>query len=279
MGIRIGPLELSCPVILGSGVAGNGEFVPEFFDVRRLGAFVTKGLTIEPRGGHPPPRLAGVPGGMVNAIGLQNVGVERFVREKWPLLKGWGIPIIANLYGFSLDEAAKLAECLEAAEGLSGLEVNLSCPNVHGGGREVGDDPDAASRWIEAVRRKTRRCVIAKLPPSGSRPVEVARAVERAGADAICVGNTLRVFPVHPVTGGPLLSNGFGGFSGPALKPLVLGQIRFLREEVKCAIVACGGVRRPADVRDYLAAGAAAVEVATLHLFNPRAVAKLAPAS
>lgn len=276
MTIRIRSLTLSNPVIVASGVAGNGEFLREFVDVRTLGAFVTKGITVEPRRGNPPPRLSYSPGGMVNSIGLMNIGVEAFLKDRWPALRAWGIPIIANLYGFSMDEYPALAGRLEAAVELVALEINLSCPNVEGGGREVGDDPARAANLIARVRGKSSKPLIAKLAPGGAGLPDVSKALAAAGADAICIGNTLRVHPVSPATGEPLLGNGFGGFSGPALKPIVLRHLNEIRKAVDLPLIAAGGVRNVRDARDYLRAGACAVEIGTANLFNPRVAAQIA---
>ncbi|MBI2061960.1 MAG: dihydroorotate dehydrogenase [Nitrospirae bacterium] len=273
--IVIGPLSLPNPVIIASGIAANGEFLPDFFDVRLLGGFVTKGITLQPRPGNPPPRVACVPGGMVNSIGLQNIGIEAFLRDRWPALREWGIPIIANVYGFSPAEYEELTSRLESADELAAIEVNLSCPNVQGGGREVGEDPEAAAQLIRQVRTRTKKTIIAKLAPGDPRLVDVARAIEGAGADAICLGNTLRIRPVDEA-GRPVVGNEFGGLSGPALKPLVLKHLKEIGSSLRIPIIATGGVRRAADVRDYLSAGAVAVEIGTANLFDPRIAAKIA---
>ena len=265
-------LLLKNPVMTASGTFGYGTEYSDFVDIQRLGAIVCKGTTLEPREGNPQPRLAETPAGLLNSIGLQNIGVEALIKEKAPLWASWQVPVIVNIAGESIDDYARLAARLDGVVGVSGLEVNVSCPNVKSGGMEFGTDPKAAASVTRAVKKATSMPVIVKLTPNVTNIVEIAEAVADAGADVLCLINTLRGMAIDVSARKPSLGNICGGLSGPAIKPVALYMVYQVAGRVKLPIVGCGGIMSARDALEFIMAGASAVEVGTAQFVNPRAL-------
>ncbi len=262
---------LANPVMTASGTFGYGTEYGHLLDIQRLGAIVCKGTTLEPREGNPQPRLAETPSGVLNSIGLQNTGVEALVKEKAPLWADWQVPVIVNIAGETVEEYARLAARLDKVAGVSGLEVNISCPNVAAGGAEFGINPDSAARVTGAVRKATSLPVMVKLTPNTGDIVGVAVAVAEAGADSVSLINTLKGMVVDTVKRRPLLGNVFGGLSGPAIKPVALYMVYQVAGAVSVPVVGCGGIMSAADAIEFIMAGASAVQVGTASLTSPRA--------
>ena len=265
-------LRLNNPVMTASGTFGYGTEYAEFVDIQRLGAIVCKGTTLEPREGNPQPRLSETPSGLLNSIGLQNIGVEALVKEKAPLWASWQVPVIVNIAGESIDDYNSLAARLDRVAGVSGLEVNIGCPNVKSGGMEFGTDPRAAAAVTAAVKKASSLPVIVKLTPNVTSIVEIAEAVVDAGADALCLINTLKGMAIEVSTRKPSLGNICGGLSGPAIKPVALHMVYQVANRVKLPIVGCGGIMSAQDALEFIMAGASAVEVGTAQFVNPRAL-------
>jgi dihydroorotate dehydrogenase (NAD+) catalytic subunit len=265
-------LLLKNPVMTASGTFGYGTEYSDFVDVQRLGAIVCKGTTLQPREGNPQPRLAETPSGLLNSIGLQNIGVEALIREKAPLWASWQVPVIVNIAGESIDEYARLAARLHGVAGVSGLELNISCPNVKSGGMEFGVDPGAAASVTAMVKKASSLPVIVKLTPNVTSIVEIAQAVADAGADVLCLINTLRGMAIDVSARKPALGNICGGLSGPAIKPVALHMVYEVAGRVKVPIVGCGGIMSARDALEFIMAGASAVEVGTAQFVNPRAL-------
>ncbi len=274
LSVELGGLRLQNPVVTASGCSGYGEELAEFYDLSCLGAITTKSVTLRPREGHPPPRLAETRAGMLNAIGLANVGLEAFIAEKLPGLARFDVPVIVNVAGSTREEYLEVVRALDAEEGVSGIELNVSCPNVKQGGMEFGVDPAILAKLVEAVRGEVSRAtLIVKLSPNVTDIAETARAAVDAGADALSLINTLRGMAVDPWRGGAVLSNVVGGLSGPAIKPVALYMVRRTWEEVAgprgVPILGLGGVQFVEDVVRFLRAGATAVAVGTGNFINP----------
>jgi dihydroorotate dehydrogenase (NAD+) catalytic subunit len=265
-------LLLKNPVMTASGTFGYGTEYADFVDIRRLGAIVCKGTTLEPREGNPQPRLAETPAGLLNSIGLQNIGVEALIKEKATVWASWQVPVVVNIAGESVDDYARLAARLDKVAGVSGLEVNIGCPNVKSGGMEFGTDPKAAASVTKAVRRASSLPVMVKLTPNVTSIVEIAEAVADAGADALCLVNTLRGMAIDVSARKPSLGNICGGLSGPAIKPVALYMVYQVAGSVKLPIVGCGGIMSAQDALEFIMAGASAVEVGTAQFVNPRAL-------
>jgi dihydroorotate dehydrogenase (NAD+) catalytic subunit len=263
---------LKNPVMTASGTFGYGMEYADFVDIQRLGAIVCKGTTLEPREGNPQPRLAETPAGLLNSIGLQNIGVEALIKEKAPLWASWQVPVIVNIAGESIDDYARLAARLDGVVGVSGLEVNVSCPNVKSGGMEFGTDPKAAASVTRAVKKATSMPVIVKLTPNVTNIGEIAEAVADAGADVLCLINTLRGMAIDVSARKPSLGNICGGLSGPAIKPVALYMVYQVAGRVKLPIVGCGGIMSAQDALEFIMAGASTVEVGTAQFVNPRAL-------
>lgn len=269
LGVKIGPLELKNPVMTASGTFGYGlEFEP-FVDLSRLGAVVVKGLSLEPRPGNPPPRIVETAGGMLNAIGLQNIGIRAFIQEKMPLLRQLGVTVIANIFGETIDEYRRVAAMLDTVAGIAGIEVNISCPNVKKGGIAFGADPDMAADVTRQVRRETKLPLIIKLTPNVTDITEIAFAAEAAGADAISLINTVTGMSVDIETRRPRLANVTGGLSGPAIKPIAMRMVWQTAQALKIPIIGAGGIRTAADAIEFLITGASAVEIGTANFINP----------
>jgi dihydroorotate dehydrogenase (NAD+) catalytic subunit len=262
-------LTLPNPVGLASGTAGYGFELEQLVAIDRLGALYTKGTTVAPRGGNPPPRIAETGGGMLNSIGLQNPGIDVVARDYAPRWRGWTIPVIVNLAGGSIDEYMHCAHALEPVPEVAGIELNISCPNI-AGGLDFGRDPVAAARLVGAVRAITERCVIVKLSPNVTDIAAVARAVEDAGADALSAVNTYIGKKIHRTTGRSVLPLGTGGLSGPAIQPLALAAVAAVCEAVHIPVIGVGGIIDAASARDFLTVGARAVQVGTATFVNPQ---------
>lgn len=265
-------IELDNPVIPASGTFGFGYEFAELYDINCLGTFSFKGTTKEPRFGNPTPRIAECESGMINAVGLQNPGVEAVINEELPKLKKcFSKPVMANVSGFSVEEYAYTCELLDAQEQVGWLEVNVSCPNVHGGGMSFGTSPEAAAQVTKAVKAVTKKPVIIKLSPNVTDIVSIAKACEQAGADAVSLINTLLGMRIDLKTRKPVIANKMGGFSGAAIKPVALRMVYQVSEAVDIPIVGMGGISNARDVVEMIMAGATAVEIGAANLVNPYA--------
>lgn len=269
--VRLGPLELKNPVIAASGTFGYGEEYASLVDLNRLGAVVVKGLSLKPMAGNPPPRIVETPGGMLNAIGLANIGVEAFLKEKLPRLRGVDTQVIVNIYGHHIDEYGELASALKGVPGIAALEVNISCPNVECGGMAFGVDPEVSARVTERVVRNTDKPVIVKLSPNVTDIRVIAGAVEGAGAHAVSLINTLTGMAIDVERRRPVLANGVGGLSGPAIKPVAVRMVYQVSRAVRIPVIGLGGIMDHRDALEFLLAGASAVQVGTANFVNPRA--------
>jgi len=269
--VNIGGIELRNPVMTASGTFGYGSEFEKLIDLNRLGAIIVKGLSLEPSGGNPPPRIVETPCGMLNAIGLENVGLAAFVKEKLPFLKRLETSIFVNIYGKSVVEYAELAARLDDIEDVSGIEVNISCPNVKSGGLAFGAYPDSASEVVSAIRDKTEKPMMVKLSPNVTDITQIAQSVEAAGADSISLINTLTGMVIDIETRRPKLANITGGLSGPAIKPVALRMVWQVAQNVKIPVIGVGGIMTAEDALEFLIAGAVAVQVGTANFINPHA--------
>lgn len=264
-------LRLRNPVMTASGTFGYGTEYSRLFDIQRLGAIVCKGTTLEPREGNPQPRLVETASGMLNSIGLQNIGVDALIKEMAPLWAGWQVPVIVNIAGETTGEYAELASRLEGVAGISGIEVNISCPNIKAGGAEFGADPGPAAEVTAAVRQATSLPLLVKLTPNTTDIAEVAVAVAGAGADAISLINTLKGMAIDITRRRPLPGSITGGLSGPAIKPVALYMVYEVAGAVEVPVVGGGGIATAEDAIEFIMAGASAVQVGTASFTNPRA--------
>ncbi|MDR1603545.1 MAG: dihydroorotate dehydrogenase [Gracilibacteraceae bacterium] len=269
--VKLGPLSLRNPVLTASGTYGFGEEYAPYCPTRLLGAVVVKGLTPRPRLGNPPPRLAETPAGLLNAVGLENPGLEEFLRSYLPRLRALDTAVIVNIAGFSVADYALLARALSGQAGVAALEVNISCPNVAHGGLAFGADPAAAEEVLRAVREATPLPVIAKLSPNVTDIQAMARAAERGGADIISLINTLLGLAIDIHSRRPLLGNITGGLSGPAVKPVALRMVYQVYEAVQLPLIGMGGISTWEDAVEFMLAGAGAVAVGTANFTNPGA--------
>jgi dihydroorotate dehydrogenase (NAD+) catalytic subunit len=264
-------LRLINPVMTASGTFGYGMEYEHLFNVQKLGAIVCKGTTLEPREGNPQPRIAETDNGMLNSIGLQNIGLDALINEKAPVWAGWQVPVIVNIAGRTIDDYAELARKLDKVPGIAGLEVNISCPNVKVGGAEFGANAESAAKVTEAVRKATNLPVIVKLTPNTAEIVRIAQAVAAAGADALCLINTVKGMAINIKTRKPMLGNGYGGLSGPAIKPVALYMVYEVFKSVNIPVIGCGGITNANDAIEFFMAGATAIQVGTASFMNPRA--------
>lgn len=273
--VDLGGIALRNPVLTASGTFGYGtEFAP-FLDLRRLGGIVTKSLTLEPRAGNLPPRIAETRGGMLNAIGLENVGVEVFLREKLPALHA-DVVVVASVFGTEIEHYAEVARRLSASQRVAGLEVNASCPHVKSGGIEFGQNPNLLAELVRAVRRASTRPLLVKLSPNVTSIAEMARVCEGEGADAISLINTLQALDVDIETRRPVLHNVLGGLSGPAILPIALRMVWQASRAVAIPICGIGGIGTAEDAIKFLICGATAVQVGTASYLNPMAAGEVA---
>jgi dihydroorotate dehydrogenase (NAD+) catalytic subunit len=264
-------LLLSNPVMTSSGTFGYGTEYAELFDVQRLGAIVCKGTTLEPREGNLQPRLFETTAGLLNSIGLQNIGVKALIKEKAPVWAGWRVPVIVNIAGDSIDDYAQLARELDGIDGISGIEVNISCPNVSAGGAAFGTYPGPAAAVTRAVRAATSLPVIVKLTPNTADVGEVAAAVVEAGADAVSLINTLKGIAIDIEKRRPVIGNIICGYSGPALKPVALAMVYEVAGVVDVPVIGCGGITSAGDALEFIMAGASTIQVGMATFSNPRA--------
>jgi dihydroorotate dehydrogenase (NAD+) catalytic subunit len=262
-------LRLRNPVLVASGTFGYGTEYQKLVDIQRLGAICSKGTTPRPRRGNAMPRIAETPAGMLNAIGLQNIGVKRVVSEMAPIWERWDVPVIVNISGESVDDYAYLAEKLDGVPGVAGLELNISCPNVTADGRVFADDAELAAAATAAARAASDLPLMVKLSPNVTDIAEIARAVEAAGADSISMINTLVGMSIDLTSRRPYLANTTGGLSGPAIRPVALRLVHVVAQAVRIPIVGIGGVTCTEDALEFLMAGAVAVQVGTANFVNP----------
>jgi dihydroorotate dehydrogenase (NAD+) catalytic subunit len=270
LGVRIGNLSLKNPVIAASGTFGYGVEFAHLVDLNSLGGIVVKGLSIEPMEGAPAPRLCETPSGMINAVGLQNIGVRAFVAEKLPLLRKYDTATIANVFGRTIGEYVEVIRVLEDAEGVAAYELNISCPNTDQGGSEFGEEPNIAAKVTEAARKEASRPLWVKMAPNGNIRA-IAKALEVVGADALTVANTYPAMSLDPLSGRSRLGRLSGGLSGPAIRPLTLKLVYDVCRTVDLPVIGLGGVETHLDALEYFAAGAIAVQVGTAHFSDPNA--------
>jgi len=272
MAVEVAGIQMRNPIMPASGTFGYGEEYTPFIDLNRLGAVVTKGLSLKPKAGNAMPRIAETTSGMLNAIGLQNVGVDAFIRDKIPFLSRFDTPVIVNFFGNTLDEYGEVAARLNDLPGIAGVELNISCPNVKAGGIVFGTDPSAASEVVALVRSKLQKPLIVKLTPNVTDISVIARAVEEAGADAICCINTLTGMSIDIRTRKPRLANMTGGLSGPAIRPVAVRMVYQVAQHVKIPVIGVGGIVNAMDALEFLIAGATAVQVGTANFVDPTAM-------
>jgi len=270
LSVDIGGLKLKNPVITASGTFGYGTELTPFFDPSLLGAIIVKGLSLKPIPGNPPPRIAETPCGLLNAIGLANIGIQAFIEEKLPMFTKIEAPVITNIYGHTVKEYADLAKKIEKVEGIAAIEINISCPNVEKGGMAFGTDPDTAAMVTGQVVSNTTKPVIVKLTPNVTDITTIARAVESAGAQAISVTNAILGMAVDVTTRRPKLANIVGGLSGPAIKPIALYLAHKVVAAVRIPVIGLGGIMDYRDALEFLLVGARAIQVGTANFINPK---------
>lgn len=270
--VEIAGIKMRNPVMPASGTFGYGEEYEPFLDLEKIGAIVTKGLSLKPKAGNPTPRIAETISGMLNAIGLQNVGIDAFIKHKIPFLETVNTPTIANFFGNTLEEYGEVANRLNDIDAIAGVELNISCPNVKAGGIVFGTDPAAASEAVSLVRKNLKKPLIVKLTPNVTDITVIARAVEEAGADAISCINTLTGMSIDIHTRKPRLANKTGGLSGPAIRPIAVRMVHQVVQSVKIPVIGVGGIISAMDALEFLIAGAKAVQVGTANFVDPAAM-------
>jgi dihydroorotate dehydrogenase (NAD+) catalytic subunit len=271
LSVDIAGIKLRNPVMSASGTFGYGREFSDYMDLESIGAIITKGLSLRPKAGNRTPRIMETPGGMLNAIGLQNVGIEAFIGEKLPFLRTVNTPVITNIYGNTPEDYAELAGRIDRIPEVAGLEINISCPNVKHGGIVFGTDPKAAFEVVNLVRDSTLKPVIVKLSPNVTDIVEMAHAAVEAGADAISLINTLTGMAIDLKRRRPVLANITGGLSGPAIKPVALRMVWQVARAVKVPVIGIGGIMSGLDALEFIVAGATAIQVGTANFLNPAA--------
>ncbi len=271
LSIDFAGIKLKNPVLTASGTFGYGEEFAEFVDLNRLGGVIVKGISLKPIKGNPPPRIWETPSGMLNAIGLENPGVEAFLNEKMPYLRKYDTAVIVNMFGYSLEEYIAVAERLDGVQGIAGIEVNISCPNVKAGGMAFGTDLRATFELLSAVRKATRLPLIAKLSPNVTDVTAFAKAAADAGCDGLSLINTLLGMAIDVRCRKPRLANCTGGLSGPAIRPVAVRMVWQVARSVSLPIIGMGGIVTGEDAIEFLLAGASAVAVGTANFINPRA--------
>ena len=276
MAVNVAGIALRNPVMTASGTFGYGKEFADYVDLLKIGAFITKGLSLKPRSGNPTPRVVETPGGMLNAIGLQNVGIEAFIAQKVPFLRSVATPAIANFFGDTAEEYAEMARRLDEIPEVAGLEMNISCPNVKHGGIVFGTDPACAAGVVRACRAATKKPLIVKLSPNVTDIVAMAKACVDAGADSLSLINTLIGMAIDLNKRRPVLANITGGFSGPAIKPIALRMVWQVARAVKVPIIGIGGIMNATDALEFILAGASAVQVGTASFINPGAAQTIA---
>jgi dihydroorotate dehydrogenase (NAD+) catalytic subunit len=269
-------IPLRTPVLAASGTFGYGIEFSNLLDLESIGGLVVKGLSREPMEGNPPPRLWETRGGMLNSVGLQNMGVRAFLRDRWPALRRIDVPVFANIFGYTVEDYVEVARALEDAEGLAGYELNVSCPNTKHGGIYFSSDPVVLSEVVSEVRVRSHRPLMVKLSPNVAKIEPLARAAADAGADAISLVNTFPALAIDAHARRPRLGAGFGGLSGPAIKPIALRMVYEAAQAVKIPVVGMGGISTGLDAAEFLIAGASAVEVGTANFWDPQATVRIA---
>ena len=275
LSVRIGQLVLKNPVMAASGCFGYGVEYADLVDLSSLGGIVTKGLFLAAREGHPAPRIVETPAGMINAIGLQGIGARRFVQEKLPELRSRGATVIVNVCGTTIDEYAEVSRIVSDADGVAGIELNISCPNIKAGGIQFGCSLIGTRDVVAAVRRVTSLPIMPKLTPNVTDPASFARAAEEAGADAVSLVNTFLAMAIDVETRRPKISNGMGGLSGPAIRPIAVRMVYECRQAVKIPVIGMGGITDARDAIEFIIAGANAVQVGTANFVDPLIWTKL----
>jgi dihydroorotate dehydrogenase (NAD+) catalytic subunit len=273
--VSVGSVSLKNPIIAASGTFGYGVEFAHLVNLNRLGGIVVKGLSAKPMPGNPAPRMRDTPGGMVNAIGLQNVGVHAFIADKLPKLRQFDTAIIANVFGHAVHEYVEVIEALERAEGITAYELNISCPNVERGGAEYSANPELVAEVVSAARSAAKRPLWVKLSPNVGIIGLTAKAAESAGADAVVIANTYPSLCIDSHSRKSYLGSTTGGLSGPAIKPITLRLVHEANRVIRIPIIGLGGIETPADVAEYIVTGATATEVGTAHFVNPQASEKL----
>ena len=273
--VDLGKLVLSNPVVAASGTFGYGLEYTEFLDLNDLGGFSTKGLSLKPKSGNPVPRVIETASGMLNAIGLENIGLDAFLSEKLPLLKMYKTRIIVNFFGETIQQYEEMALALSKEERIDALEMNVSCPNVEEGGLQFSSDPEILREVVDAVRKVTDKFLIVKLSPNVTDITTLAKAAEDAGGDALSVCNTFVGMKINLETGKPYLANRTGGLSGPAIKPLALHMVYETARAVKIPIIGIGGISNSDDAIEFLMAGAKAVQIGTANYVDPKVTVKV----
>jgi len=266
--VDIGKIKLKNPVMTASGTFGYAEEFNNIIDLNRLGGIIVKGLSLKPSYGNPPPRVVETSCGMLNAIGLENIGIEAFVKKKIPFLKTFDTPLFVNIYGKQIDEYAELASIIDSIEKIEGIEINISCPNVKAGGIAFGVDSKQAFNVVASVRKETSKILIVKLSPNVTDIAEIAEAVELAGADSISLINTITGMAIDIDSGRSRLANITGGLSGPAIKPVALRMVWQVVQKVKVPVIGIGGIMTAEDAIEFLIAGATAVQIGTANFVN-----------
>jgi dihydroorotate dehydrogenase (NAD+) catalytic subunit len=271
LAIKIGKIALKNPVIVSSGTFGFGEEFEDFLDLNQLGAIISKGISLSPMVGNPPPRIFETEGGLINSIGLQNPGFQEFIKNKLPYYRHLKTHLIVNFFGNTQREYIELARRFDDIPGISGLEMNISCPNIKKGGIVFGADPKMAFRLVHAVRKATRLTLIIKLSPNVTDIALMAKSTEEGGADAVSLVNTFRAMAINIHSKKPELGNIVGGLSGPAIKPIALRMVWEVHQAVKVPIIGMGGIMKAEDAIEFILAGASAIQMGTANLINPGA--------
>jgi len=275
LSVQVGPLKLRNPIMLASGTVGYGNEMSEFIDLNKIGGIVTKSLSLKPRKGNPPQRIVETPSGMLNAIGLANVGVEVFLKEKVPFLKKYDVPLICNIAASSIEEYVECTKILTEEEAIKAFEINVSCPNVKDGGLQFGNDVAAVGKITHKIKAVTNKPVIIKLSPNVSYISEFAKVVKAEGGDAVSAINTLVGTAFDINTRRPKIKNITGGLSGPAIKPVALAKVLEIKRNVDIPVIGIGGIMNWKDVVEFMIAGASAVQLGTLNFINPAAAIKI----
>jgi dihydroorotate dehydrogenase (NAD+) catalytic subunit len=271
LSVELAGIRLDNPVIAASGTFGYGEEFERFVDLRRIGAISVKGTSVRPLEGNPPPRLFPTPSGMLNSIGLENVGVDAFIRDKMPFLRRAGCAVFVNVFGFNEDEYAEVIRKLNGCDGIAAYELNISCPNTKHGGMVFGQSPDLTRHLVCTLKAASRRPLIVKLSPNVTDIAEMARAAEAGGADALTVANTFLAMAIDTNTFKPRIHTITGGLSGPAIRPITLRMVYQCARAVKIPIIGLGGITTAEDAVEYFLAGASAVQIGTANFYDPRA--------
>lgn len=275
LSVKIKNITFKNPIMPASGTFGYGlEFVP-FFDLSELGAVITKSLSLEPKKGAPPPRIAEVNGGMINAIGLENVGIKKFISDFLPELKKYDTKIIANIFAASVEEFLKIIEIINKEDAIDAVEINISCPNVNEGGILFGTNASITYSLISAIKKNTSKMIITKLTPNDCNIIEIAKATEAAGSDAVSLINTFQALSINTDKKKPSIGFGFGGLSGPCIKPIALRMVHLVSKSINIPIIGIGGIKSLQDVLEFILAGANAVQIGTYNFIDPLICPKL----